>query len=250
MEWYTVLGIVGVGFLAGFINTLAGSGSTITLPLLIFLGLPANVANGTNRISILLQSLVSVGEFKKQKLLDSKTGLRLAVPTITGSLIGAYFAVEINEEIMNIFIAVMLISMFFLLLFKPQAWIKGHENKVVEKPGLLQIIIFFVIGIYGGFIQAGVGIFLLGGLVLGSGLDLVRANAIKNLIILIYTPLVLLFFILHNQVDYRYGLILAVGSMIGAYVATKFAAKRGPEFVRYILLFVILGSSLKLFGLF
>lgn len=250
MEWYTILGIIGVGFIAGFINTLAGSGSTITLPLLIFLGLPANVANGTNRISILLQSLVSVGEFKKQKLLDSNTGFRLAIPTIIGSLLGAYFAVEINEELMNIFIAVMLISMFFLLLFKPQAWIKGHAEKASEKPGIFQILIFFVIGVYGGFIQAGVGIFLLAGLVLGSGLNLVKANAIKNLIILIYTPLVLLVFIYNNQVNWEYGLILAVGSMIGAWVATKFAAKRGPEFVRYVLLFVIFASSLKLFGLF
>ncbi|RME71099.1 MAG: sulfite exporter TauE/SafE family protein, partial [Chloroflexi bacterium] len=85
MEWYIYLAIIAAGFVAGFINTLAGSGSLVTLPLLIFAGLPANVANGTNRVAILLQNVVGVSSFRQQKVLDWRGGLKLALPAIIGS---------------------------------------------------------------------------------------------------------------------------------------------------------------------
>ena len=112
------------------------------------------------------------------------------------------------------------------------------------------MIIFFFIGIYGGFIQAGVGLFLLAGLVLGAGLDLVRANALKVFIVLLYTPIALVIFMINNQVDYKLGLILAVGNMLGAFVGAKATVSWGPKFVRYILLIAISVSAIKLLGLF
>lgn len=244
------LAVVGAGFLAGFINTLAGSGSLISLPLLMFLGLPANIANGTNRIAILLQNVVGVTSFKKQKVLDTKAGFRLAIPTIIGSFLGALLAVDLNEKSMHNIIAGLLIGMFFLLIFKPSAWIKGKAGITEKKPSVFQIIIFFFIGIYGGFIQAGVGLFMLAGLVLGAGFDLVKANAIKVFIVLLYTPLTLAVFMYNKHINYEIGLILAVGNMAGAFIASKFAVSWGAKFIRYVLLVVILGASLKLFGLF
>ncbi len=245
-----ILAVITAGFFAGFINTIAGSGSLISLPLLMFLGLDATVANGTNRIAILLQNIVGVASFKKQKVLDTKAGFKLAIPTIIGSFLGAMLAVDLDEKIMHNVIAGLLIAMFFLLIFKPTAWIKGQAGIVEQKTSVLQIIIFFFIGIYGGFIQAGVGMFMLAGLVLGAGFDLVKANAIKVFIILLYTPLALAVFMYNNQINYEIGLILAVGNMGGAYIASKFAVSWGAKFIRYVLLVVILGASLKLFGLF
>ena len=250
MEWYLILAVIGAGFMAGFINTLAGSGSLITLPMLMFLGLPANVANGTNRIAILLQNVVGVGSFRQQKVLNTKMGLWLAIPAVIGSLLGAQIAIELNEEIMEKTIAILLIVMFFLILYKPQRWIKGKAGHVEAKPSVFQFIIFFFIGIYGGFIQAGVGIFLLAGLVLSAGVDLVRANAMKLLIVLIYTPFAITVFFMNNQINWEYGLILAVGNMLGAFVASRFAVNWGAKYVRYILLAVILLSALKLLGVF
>ena len=250
MEWYLILAVIGVGFIAGFINTLAGSGSLLTLPLLMFLGLPANVANGTNRIAILLQNIVGVSSFKKQKVLDFKQGLWLGIPAVVGSVIGAQIAINLNEEMMRMTIGGLLIFMFFIIIYKPDKWIKGRAGEVSAKPGILQLIIFFFIGMYGGFIQAGVGFFLLAGLVLGAGLDLVRANALKVLIILLYTPLALVIFMINNQVDYKLGLILAVDNMLGAFVGAKATVSWGPKVVRYVLLIAILGSALKLFGVF
>jgi len=250
MEWYTILAVIAVGFAAGFINTLAGSGSLLTLPLLMFLGLPANVANGTNRIGILFQSIVASGSFKQKKVLDLKVGLWLGIPSIIGAIAGSIWAVNLTDEIMKVFIGILLVVMFFVILYKPEAWIKGQAGKVKEKPSVLQIIIFFGIGLYGGFIQAGVGFFLLGGLVLGAGYDLVKANAIKVFITLLFTIPALLVFILNDQVNYILGFVMAIGSMAGAYVGAKVAVSWGAKFVRFVLLFAILGSALKLFGVF
>lgn len=250
MEWYYYLLIVFVGVFAGFLNTLAGSGSIISLAMLMFMGLPANVANGTNRIAILLQNMVGVGSFKKQKVFSFKEGIWLALPAIVGSVIGASLAVEINEEMMQKTIGALLIFLFFIVLYKPDAWVKGQAGLIRSKPSIVQIVIFFFIGVYGGFIQAGVGFFLLSGLVLGAGFDLVKANAIKAFIILLYTMFALVVFIMNDQIDYKIGFILAAGNMLGAYIAANFAVSWGAKFVRYILLAVIIFASLKFLGVY
>ncbi|MFA9370581.1 MAG: sulfite exporter TauE/SafE family protein [Labilibaculum antarcticum] len=250
MEWYYYILVVLVGVFAGFLNTLAGSGSIISLSLLMFMGLPANVANGTNRIAILLQNMVGVSSFKKQKVFSFKEGIWLALPAIVGSVIGASLAVEINEAMMEKTIGALLIFLFFIVLYKPDAWVKGQAGLIRSKPSIVQVVIFFFIGLYGGFIQAGVGFFLLSGLVLGAGFDLVKANAIKAFIILLYTIFALGVFIMNDQIDYKIGFILAAGNMIGAYIAANFAVSLGAKFVRYILLAVIIFASLKFLGVY
>ncbi len=247
MEWYLIVILAGVGIIAGFINTLAGSGSLLTLPVLMFLGLPANVANGTNRIAILLQNVVGVTSFRQQKVLDFKQGLWFGLPAIIGAITGAQLAISLNEDIMQKVIGGLLAFMFFLILYKPSKWLK--ENAMPDKkPGIVQVIIFFFIGVYGGFIQAGVGFFLLAGLVLGAGMDLVRANAVKMFIVLLYTPMALLLFILNDQVNFLYGFILAAGNMLGAFIGSRVAVNKGVKFIRWILLVAILFSALKLLG--
>lgn len=251
MEWYLVLAVIGVGFLAGFINTLAGGGSLLTLPMLIFLGLPANVANGTNRIALILQNIVGVGSFRQQKVLPLRKGLQLTLPAIVGAIIGAQIAANLNEDILEKVIGLLLVFMVFLILYKPNQWLKNQASSgIVEKTNLLQLFIFFCIGLYGGFIQAGVGFFLLAALVLGAGLDLVRANAVKVLIILVYNIFALAIFLLHDQVNVKYGLILAVGNMMGAFIGSRVAVSWGPKFVRIILVLALIGSAMKLSGLF
>ncbi len=249
MEWYIYVLIMVAGIFAGFINTLAGSGSLITLPMLIALGLPANIANGTNRIAILLQNVVGVSSFKHQKILDFRSSMKLVIPTVIGSIAGAFIAVDINEEIMRKTIGGLLLFMFFVILWKPSRWLKEQQGKA-SLPYWLRAVIFFIIGVYGGFIQAGVGVFLLSGLVLGAGYDLVKANAVKVLIILVYTIFALGVFIINDQVNYTYGFILAAGNMIGAFLGARVAVKWGPKFVRYLLLATIIVAAAKMLGLF
>jgi len=158
-------------------------------------------------------------------------------------------AVDLNERILEITIAILMITMFFVILLKPEKWIKTQAEAQKDAPtrfGLLQIIVFFIIGLYGGFIQAGVGFFLLSGLVLSAGFDLIRANALKILIVLAFTPFALIVFIYNHQIDYLLGAILALGNMLGAYLASRYATKIGVKTTRNILLIVILISSIKL----
>lgn len=250
MEWYMILALVGTGLAAGFINTTAGGGSMLTLPLLMFLGLPANVANGTNRIAILLQNIVGVNTFRQKKVLHLKTDIKLAIPAVIGSLFGAMFAVEIDPLLLKKIIAGLMVAMFFLVVLKPEIWVKERAGSVSAKPTVLQYIIFFFIGFYGGFIQMGVGFLLLAGLVLGCGHDLVKANAVKVLIVLIYTAFSLGIFIFHRQADIVAGLILAAGNMGGAWLGANFTVKGGAKYVRYVLIAALVIVILNLFGVF
>lgn len=250
MEWYMILALIGTGLAAGFINTNAGGGSMLVLPLLMFLGLPANIANGTNRIAILLQNVIGVTRFHKEGVLDYKSDYRLAIPAVIGSLIGAFFAVEIDTQMLEKVIAGLMVTMLFLVVLKPNAWVKKQAGDVAKKPTVIQYIIFFGIGLYGGFIQMGVGFFLLAGLVLGSGYDLVKANAVKVFIVLLYTIFSLGIFIYHQQVDIVAGLILAAGNMTGAWLGVHFSVKGGAKYVRYVLILALIIVILNLFGVF
>jgi uncharacterized membrane protein YfcA len=245
MEWYLYLVVVAVGIVAGIINTLAAGGSLLTLPVLMALGLPPNMANGTNRIAIFLQNVVGVRQFHKEKVMDFPSGFKVGIPAAAGAIAGAFIAVNLNDEVMKLAIAGVMILVFFLILLKPNRWINSHETHP-PIPYWVQVIVFFFVGVYGGFIQAGVGFFLLTSLVLGSGFELVKANALKLLIILLYTPLALLIFFMNGDVNLWLGLVLAVGNMTGAWIGTKIAVKWGAVLIRYFVLVAILVASTKL----
>ncbi len=245
MEWYSYILIVTVGIVAGIINTIAAGGSILVLPVLMAFGLPPNVANGTNRIAILLQNVVGVASFHREKIMDFPSGFRVGIPAVIGAVAGAFIAVRLNDEVMKLAIAGVMILVFFLVLLKPNRWITSHETHPPIHPRL-QMLIFFVIGIYGGFIQAGVGFFLLTSLVLGSGFELVKANALKLFVILLYTPVAIVIFFLHGDINLWMGLLLAVGNMTGAWVGTKIAVKGGAVFIRYFMLVAIFIAATKL----
>lgn len=247
MEWYLYIAVIAAGFVAGFINTLAGSGSLVTLPLLIFLGLPANIANGTNRIAILLQNAVAIKSFHRQKLIEPKLALTLALPAVLGALLGAQIAVNLDEVIMRRTIGALMLAMLIITVARPQRWLEQSKT-VTTRPGWWQMILFFGIGIYGGFIQAGVGIFLLAGLVLSIGYDVVRANGAKVVIVFCFTILALAVFVFNDQVNWTVGLVLALGNMSGAWVAARMAVKRGAVFVRWLLIAVLILSAGYLLG--
>ncbi|MEZ5196562.1 MAG: sulfite exporter TauE/SafE family protein [Bacteroidales bacterium] len=249
MTWFEILLLIVSGILVGFINTLAGGGTIISLSLFMFMGLPANIANGTNRIAVVLQNITSVREFGKRKMLDWRKGSILALPTIAGAVLGAQIATDIDESIFEKAVAVVMIIMLFFILTKPSKWLNGQQDLMDKKVSWLQILIFFLIGIYGGFVQVGVGYFLLAGIVLGAGYDLVKANAIKVWIVLLYTPFALLVFIINDQVRWDYGLVHAIGNIIGAYIASHFAVDWGANFVRWVMIVIIAVTVFHLLGL-
>lgn len=246
MTWEYVVLIIVTGVVCGFINTLAGSGSLISLPILMFIGLPAHEANGTNRIGIFVQNLVGTVNFFRKKILDIRTGLILGVPSIIGSVAGAFIVLELPERAVEITVGIILLIMLIPVLLKPGQWLKKMHTEIKHKRWWLNIVIFMLIGMYGGFIQAGVGIFLLAALVMNMGYDLVRANALKVFINLMFTPFALIVFFVRGEVDIVAGLLLAIGNGAGAYIASNWAVSWGPVFVRYVLIAVIVLASIRL----
>jgi uncharacterized membrane protein YfcA len=245
MEWYTYILIIVVGIVAGIINTMAAGGSMLTLPVLMALGMPPNMANGTNRIAIFLQNIVGVSRFHKEKVMDFPSGFKVGIPAAIGAIVGAFIAVNLNDEVMKLAIAGVMVVVFFLILLKPNRWINSHESHP-PIPYWLQVIIYFFVGIYGGFIQAGVGFFLLTSLVLASGYELVKSNALKLFVILLYTPVALVIFFWHGDVNLWIGLVLAAGNMTGALIGTKIAMKGGAKFIRWFVLVAIVVAATKL----
>lgn len=249
-SWQIIAILVAAGFMVGIINTLAGSGTIITYSLFMLLGLPANYANGTIRLGVIMQTLAASLTFKKGGVLDYKKGLKLGIPVVIGSIIGAQIASTINKDIFEKVVAGVMIMMLFFIFFDPNKWIEGQAEKRAKKPGFVQILIFLGIGFYGGFIHIGVGFFLLAGLVLNAGYDLVRANALKVFIVLLYSPFALGVFMFNGQVHYAMGLIAAIGNIFGGIVASQFAIKRGAKFLRWVLIIIIILFSGKLLGIY
>jgi len=230
------------GVASGFINVLAGGGSMISLPAMTFLGLGLDIANGTNRISILFQNLVATVKFFKGNVLDLKRALFLAIPSTIGAIMGSLTAVSVDKEMLQKTVGIIFLVLSVFILWKPKLWV---EQRKVKKRNLLSFIVFLGIGFYGGFLQAGVGIFLMTALVLLEGYDLVRTNAVKVFVIFCFTIVSLTIFAVNGKVDYIAGLMLAAGSVVGAYLGANAALKKGAKFVRFILFFMIIASALK-----
>lgn len=249
MGWIEVILLIVAGIAVGFINTLAGGGSAISLSVLMMLGLSPAMANGTNRIAVILQNIIASSSFKRQKVLDSRKAILLSIPAVLGSLLGAWLAVDIDKDLFEKAIGIILLVMLFFMFYKPKSWILENKEIIAKPLSWKQYLIFFLIGIYGGFIQVGVGYFLLAALVWGTGYELVKANAVKVFIVLMYMIFSIFVFIYHDLVNYKMGFTLAIGNMIGALIASNMAVKKGASFIRWFIMAIIIFTSLHLFGI-
>lgn len=249
--WEWVLFIV-AGILTGIINTLAGSGSLITLPIFILLcGLPAPIANGTNRIGALFQSAVGLYAYKKTGATSFEGAAGFIVPAVFGAIVGASIAADLDEQKMNAVIAGLMVFMLLVLLVNPKRWLRETEADAMRgrKPG--HWLAFFLIGVYGGFIQAGVGIFLLAGLVLVARYSLRAGNGVKLLIVFCFTVPAMAVFFYHNQVHIGFGLSMAVFQSIGAWLAVHFVVRvpNANVWIHRLLILIVAASAMKFLGI-
>jgi uncharacterized membrane protein YfcA len=246
LAWYTLAAIAVIGTVVGVINTLAGSGSLITLPIFMFVfGLPANVANATNRIGALLQSALGAAAFRRANPEGFQHSVWLIVPAIFGGLIGAIVAARASAEHMRWAITILMGVMLVLLIVNPNRWIRESAPDRKKNRSLWSGAVFFAIGFYGGFIQAGVGIFLLAGLVLIAQYSLRDANAIKLAIVTLLSVPAIAVFAWEGQIHYALGTLMAAFQMLGAVIGV-WLAKRVPRINIWIhrLLIVMVAVSL------
>ena len=252
IEWYVYVFAILGGILAGIINTLAGSGSVVTLPILVMLGLPANYANATNRVGVAIQNVVGITTFQRKGHLNLEGGLWYTLVALPGAVVGAWVAANMSKEQMNYAIGVVMVIMLFVVLMNPQQWLREQSEVAEGRPSIWMLVVFFGIGIYGGFIQAGIGVLILTALVMGVGYNLAHANAIKLMIVLAVTLVALGVFMVQDLIVWPIGLLMAVGQSIGAWMAATYAvtAKNANLWVRRLLIAVIVFSIFKFFGIF
>jgi uncharacterized membrane protein YfcA len=245
-----ILLLVLSGVLIGIINTLAGSGTAISYAIFMLLGLSPAYSNGSIRLGVVTQTLAAGINFHKKKMLNLKYAVYIAIPITLGSIVGAEIAVNINQELFKKVIGFAMIIMIYFLLHKPEKWIKERDEVNKNSIKWWHYLVYFLIGLYGGFIHIGVGIFLLAALVLMSGYDLVHANGLKVFIVFVYTPFALAIFMINGQIDYAVGLLSAVGNTIGGIWASNYAVKYGAKPLRWILIIVLILFTMYLFGFF
>ncbi len=262
------LGLLAAGFACGLVNVIAGGGSFLTLPLLIFLGLPSVVANGTNRVAIVMQNAAAVWGFDRHRALDWKLGLAATLPASLGALTGAWVALGVPDEAFKKILAVLMavITLWTLLARDRPARSVGSvgvgsvgvgsvgagpaggdaEGRFAARRRLVLALGFFATGVYGGFIQAGVG-FLILAVTSWAGLDLVRGNAIKVLAILVSTAVSLVPFAAQGKVDWLLGLWLGVGTVLGGLAGVRLTVLKGHRWVKAFVTVAVVVVAIKLF---
>ncbi len=246
-EYLNLIILFGVGVIAGVINIMAGGGSSLTLPALIFLGLDGATANGTNRVGILIQSIFATLSFRKEKITGLNLSLRLAAFTIPGAILGALIAVRMTDRWFEIILGIIMIGVIISMLI-PQS-----KNLVTTTEGQKTWLIYpimFGIGFYGGFIQVGVGFLIMAALYHLMRMNLVFVNMHKVFITLIFTIPALLIFVWTDNVDWILGFALATGNGVGGWWAARISVRGGEKVIRYVMIIAIFIIALKLFGLF
>ncbi len=247
-EYVKLLILIPVGIAAGFINTVAGGGSLLSLPTMIFLGLPPNIANGTNRVAIFLQNISGIAGFRSKGIFIFPYSLWLGLAALAGAIAGARISIDLEPKTFNHIIAIIMVAVVLLIVFNPIKHNNGDPatEDFSLKARITGVITFFFVGIYGGFIQAGVGFLIMGSLSYINKLSLVKVNSIKVFVVFTYTIAALLVFIIEDQINWLYGLILASGNMTGAWIASRWSVDKGDKWIKRILLVVVIAMAIRL----
>ena len=232
------------GTAAGFINVVAGGGSLITLPVLIFLGMPPAMANGTNRIAQVGQNSMAVYRFRAKGFFPWRQGIILGIAASAGALVGSRVAVDIDPGLFNRILAGVMVIVLILTLTGGKRPEGGAQE--IKRWGAL-IPAFFLIGIYGGFIQAGVGFLIMGACSRLSSAGLVLTNALKVMVVFLYTFPALAMFVYFGQVDWAAGTVLAAGSTTGAWLGAQFSISKGDRWIKLVLTVAVLAMATRLF---
>lgn len=245
-EWYHYALLIGVGFIVGFINTVAGGGSLLSLPTLIFFGLPPNVANGTNRVAIVIQTALATAGFKSKGVSTYPFNIYLGISAFLGSLIGARIAVDVTGNTFNRILAIIMLCVVIIIIFKPKMRLEEMQERLTGKYLWIGMLMFFFFGIYGGFINAGLGFLMILFLHFYNRMNLVRVNATKVVVIFIYMLAALAVFAYNDKVNWQVGFILAIGNGSGAWFASRFSVKKGDGFIKTFLVVMVVLMAIKL----
>ena len=237
--------LVAGGLAAGVVNTLAGGGSLLTVPLLVLAGVPGNVANGSNRVGILASNASATAAFRRLGISGLSRTLPVLVPVAVGSLVGALLVARLADETFERAFGVLMVPVLLLSLRPPM--LKHAERRVWSGP--FTALVFLAVGLYGGAFQAGIGLLLMVALS-RSGMDLVVANSVKVVVIMVVTVTALPLFIVGGRVDWGPALVLAAGFAVGGALGARLTVTRGASLIRPVMVAAVLALAARLLGLF
>lgn len=253
-----ILALMGVGMCAGFINAIAFGGSMLTVPILIYLipTIPTitlsteitvtALANGTNRVAIMLQNLSAIFGYRRKGYSNFRHAIMLAIPAVVGASIGAFIGTETPDKAFKPILAIVMVTMLLLTFFNPTEWLYKRINPSGGQYRIITSIALFFVGMYGGFIQIGTGLLIITALRILDGEDLVTTNAHKVFIVFFYTIIALGVFLSKGQVHWVLGLTLAVGTSTGAWIGSHMAVKMGDKWIKVVLVIAVVASVTKL----
>jgi len=245
-QWSSYLLLFGVGSVAGVLNVVAGGGSFLTLPVLIFLGLPPTLANGTNRVGVVLQNVGAVWSFRRHGMIDWSYLLWAALPAMVGAVLGSWVALRVGDELFQNILVFLMVAVTLWTLWDPLKKTQLKASGSSQTPVVAVLVAgFFLSGVYGGFVQAGVGFLILATTSL-AGLDLVRGNAVKVLSVLCFGVVSLGMFAWQDKVDWWIGLALGTGMALGGLVGVKLTVLKGHAWIKKVVTVTIIVFALRL----
>ena len=245
MELIDAALVVGAGLVAGLVSAMAGGGSLLTVALLnVFVGLPGLVANGTNRVGVLVQNASSVASYRKEGVRGFGRAVPVIVPVSAGSLLGSLLVASVTDETFERIFGILMVPLLFLSLRSP----KNVGSQINWHP-LTSAVVFFGIGLYGGAFQAGVGLLIVVALS-RSGLDLVNANAVKVVVILVLTTIAVPVFVIRGQVDWGFAAVLAIGFAAGGWIGARVAVRGGERIIKPVLIGAVVALAGRMIGLY
>jgi len=235
-----LLFLVIAGFTAGFYGSSVGSGGLVSLPALLLVGLPTPVAIATNRFAIVFGEGMSVLQYRRTQKIPWGFAVAIGVLAAAGSLIGSRLVLGLSAHTLNVLVAIILVSVLLVLLFKPQ--LGSEERELLRHHKIFLGIGAFFLGIYGGFIGTGFGTFIM--LLLASGgFSLLRSSAIARVVGFFASLVAALSFASANVILYPEGISLAAGYVVGCFFGVRVGVKRGNNYIRILLIIVILLSA-------
>ncbi len=245
MEIWQYIILLLVGIVVGFVNVMAGGGSLLSIPVMLFMGVPAPVANGTNRIAILAQMATGVVAFFRKGYSDFKLSLTLALAAVPGAVAGALIGARMEGVWFNRILAVIMLAVMLVMATEKRT--PEYTPAPPQKPRLvLAHVLMAILGIWGGFIQVGAGFLFMPILYKTLGLDLVRVNMHKAFIVTVYTTAALIVFAWQVELFWALGLTLAVGTSIGAWLSAYVQIAHGERLIKLVLNAVLALFIIKL----
>jgi uncharacterized membrane protein YfcA len=232
-----------VGVAAGFLNIVAGGGSLLTLPIMNFIGIDLGIANATNRVAIFLQDFTAMLFYSKRGEIEWRGVMSYILPVVAGALVGTLSAIYISPHAFRIITAVAISLMGLLLIAKPEMWDEptGEPMSFAGRTAAL-----FAVGVYGGFLQAGVGFLIIWTIVGGCKMDIKHANILKVILIAVYSVLSIVLFALHGMIYWTAAAALAAGTVAGGNIGARFNLNGDKKHVRYVLTAAVLICAAKI----